>query len=209
MFGTGDLERGHEADAAQGQLDALHTIKQEMKRHAAIEPIIGHLKAEHRMARNYLKAPDGDLANAIPAAAGFNFHLLLKWFAALLCAFFQLITAGRQALSMHELLRQQVLLGRPSPLSGVCPISMITSAQDSARSSRAHATRATKSSTSSPVRPLIPCTWQEMIARWPTPYFGSRMKRPNVSNWFYARYLTEDLRTMKRGFGTPPNWVKN
>ncbi|TWB08780.1 hypothetical protein FBZ89_1544 [Nitrospirillum amazonense] len=30
-------------------------IKREMKRRAAIEPIIGHLKAEHRMGRNYLK----------------------------------------------------------------------------------------------------------------------------------------------------------
>ncbi|TWB27687.1 hypothetical protein FBZ88_106150 [Nitrospirillum bahiense] len=29
-------------------------IKREMKRRAAIEPIIGHLKAEHRMGRNYL-----------------------------------------------------------------------------------------------------------------------------------------------------------
>jgi IS5 family transposase len=57
-----------------------------MKRRAAIEPVIGHLKAEHRMDRNYLKGPDGDRINAVLAAAGFNFHLLLRWFAALLCA---------------------------------------------------------------------------------------------------------------------------
>ena len=31
-------------------------LKREMKRRAAIAPIIGHLKAEHRMDRNYLKA---------------------------------------------------------------------------------------------------------------------------------------------------------
>lgn len=55
-----------------------------MKRRAAIEPIIGHVKAEHRMGRNYLKGRDGDRANAILAAAGFNFHLLLRWFAGLL-----------------------------------------------------------------------------------------------------------------------------
>jgi transposase, IS5 family len=59
-------------------------IKREMKRRAAIEPIIGHLKAEHRMGRNYLKGRDGDRINAVLAAAGFNFHLLLRWFAALL-----------------------------------------------------------------------------------------------------------------------------
>lgn len=59
-------------------------IKREMKRRAAIEPIIGHVKAEHRMGRNYLKGRHGDRANAILAAAGFNFHLLLRWFAELL-----------------------------------------------------------------------------------------------------------------------------
>jgi IS5 family transposase len=61
-------------------------IKREMKRRAAIEPIIGHVKAEHRMGRNYLKGRAGDRANAILAAAGFNFHLLLRWLAELLRA---------------------------------------------------------------------------------------------------------------------------
>lgn len=55
------------------------SIKREMKRRAAIEPIIGHLKAEHRMDRNYLKGRDGDRINAVLAAAGFNFSLLLRW----------------------------------------------------------------------------------------------------------------------------------
>ncbi|MEE3626582.1 IS5 family transposase [Nitrospirillum sp. BR 11752] len=54
-------------------------IKREMKRRAAIEPIIGHLKAEHRMGRNYLKGRSGDRINAVLAAAGFNFHLLVRW----------------------------------------------------------------------------------------------------------------------------------
>ena len=31
------------------------TIRREMRRRAAVEPVIGHLKAEHRMERNYLK----------------------------------------------------------------------------------------------------------------------------------------------------------
>ena len=50
-----------------------------MKRRAAVEPVIGHVKAEHRMDRNYLKGRDGDRANAILAAAGYNFRLLLRW----------------------------------------------------------------------------------------------------------------------------------
>lgn len=38
------------------------------------------------MDRNYLKGKDGDRINAVLAAAGFNFHLLLRWFTVLLCA---------------------------------------------------------------------------------------------------------------------------
>ena len=52
-----------------------------MKRRAAVEPVIGHVKAEHRMGRNYLKGRDGDRINAVLAAAGYNFCLLLRWLA--------------------------------------------------------------------------------------------------------------------------------
>lgn len=50
-----------------------------MKRRAAIEPGIGHLKGEHRMDRNRLKGTEGDCINAILSAAGMNFWKLLKW----------------------------------------------------------------------------------------------------------------------------------
>lgn len=62
------------------------TIRREMKRRAAVEPVIGHVKAQHRMERNYLKGRDGDRANAVLAAAGYNFNLLVRWFEALLRA---------------------------------------------------------------------------------------------------------------------------
>lgn len=48
-----------------------------MKRRAAIEPGIGHLKQEHRMDRCRLWGPEGDAFNAILAAAGMNFRKLL------------------------------------------------------------------------------------------------------------------------------------
>jgi IS5 family transposase len=64
------------------------TIKREMRRRAAVEPVIGHVKADHRMDPNYLKGQHGDRINAVLAAAGFNFHLLLRWLAALLRALF-------------------------------------------------------------------------------------------------------------------------
>jgi IS5 family transposase len=52
-----------------------------MRRRAAVEPVIGHVKAEPRMGRNHLKGRDGDRINAVLAAAGYNFSLLLRWLA--------------------------------------------------------------------------------------------------------------------------------
>jgi IS5 family transposase len=61
-------------------------IRREMRRRAAVEPVIGHLKDGHRMGRNHLKGRDGDRINAVLAAAGYNFKLLLRWFEELLRA---------------------------------------------------------------------------------------------------------------------------
>jgi len=62
-------------------------IKRQMRRRSAVEPVIGHLKSEHRMDRNYLAGEQGDAVNAVLAAAGYNFSLLLRWFRQLLCLF--------------------------------------------------------------------------------------------------------------------------
>ena len=62
-------------------------IKREMKRRAAVEPVIGHLKEDHRMDRNYLAHRHGDLNNAVLAAVGYNFRRLIKWFRILLRLF--------------------------------------------------------------------------------------------------------------------------
>jgi IS5 family transposase len=61
-------------------------IRREMRRRAAVEPVIGHLKDDHRMRRNHLKGREGDRINAALAAAGYNFSLLLRWFRRLLRA---------------------------------------------------------------------------------------------------------------------------
>jgi IS5 family transposase len=45
-----------------------------MKRRAAVEPVISHLKAEHRMGRNYLKGRRRPHQRRV--AAGYNFSLL-------------------------------------------------------------------------------------------------------------------------------------
>jgi IS5 family transposase len=59
-------------------------IKRAFGRRSAVEPTIGHLKNEHRMGRNYLAGRAGDAVNAVLAAAGYNFRLLLRWLALLL-----------------------------------------------------------------------------------------------------------------------------
>lgn len=49
-----------------------------LRRRQAVEPVIGHLKADHRMDRCWLKGAEGDALNAVLAAAGFNIRWLLR-----------------------------------------------------------------------------------------------------------------------------------
>jgi IS5 family transposase len=57
---------------------ALRRHKTLCKRRSAIEAIIGHLKREHRLGRNYLKGRAGDTNHALLAGMGFNLMLLLR-----------------------------------------------------------------------------------------------------------------------------------
>ncbi len=61
-------------------------IKRELRRRSAVEPVIGHLKSDHRMHRNYLWHRQGDAANAVLAAVGYNFRRLIRWLRLLLAA---------------------------------------------------------------------------------------------------------------------------
>lgn len=83
------VDRGYRGHKYSGEVK-VHVDKQRrgrtakslwrwMKRRAAIEPGIGHLKTEHRMDRNRLKGTTGDQINAILSTAGMNFHKLLQW----------------------------------------------------------------------------------------------------------------------------------
>lgn len=55
--------------------------RQLLKRRQAIEPIIGHLKADHRMGRCHLKGEAGDRLHAVLCAAGYNIRWLLRMIA--------------------------------------------------------------------------------------------------------------------------------
>lgn len=65
--------------------EQINIKREKFKRRAAIEPIIGHIKSDHRMARNYLKGFKGDEINLLLAATAFN---LKKWMNIYLYALF-------------------------------------------------------------------------------------------------------------------------
>ena len=65
--------------------EQINIKKEKFRRRAAIEPIIGHLKSDHRMQRNYLKGFIGDQINLLLAATAFN---LKKWMNIYFYAFF-------------------------------------------------------------------------------------------------------------------------
>ena len=61
-----------------GRHRVARRLRRWFRRRAAIEPVIGHLKSDHRMDRNYLKGTEGDQVNAILSACGFNVRKLLR-----------------------------------------------------------------------------------------------------------------------------------
>jgi IS5 family transposase len=53
-------------------------LKRALKRRNAIEPIIGHLKNDGLLGRNYLKGELGDALHAILCGAGHNIRMILR-----------------------------------------------------------------------------------------------------------------------------------
>jgi transposase, IS5 family len=54
------------------------TIRRELRRRSAIEPMIGHMKQDGRLGRNHLLGAAGDAMNALLVAAGHNLRLILN-----------------------------------------------------------------------------------------------------------------------------------
>jgi IS5 family transposase len=88
--------RGHDADNAcvfvSGQRRGVTpTIRREIRRRAAIEPVIGHLKSDGHLGRNFLASASGDAINVILAAASHNLRLLRAWLIRLLAFLLSLV----------------------------------------------------------------------------------------------------------------------
>ena len=63
-----------------GQKRGIKTqrLKRSLKRRQAIEPVIGHLKADGLLGRNHLKGTEGDQVNVLLSCAGHNLRLILN-----------------------------------------------------------------------------------------------------------------------------------
>jgi len=61
--------------------------RRRFRQRAGIEPVIGHLKSDHRLKRNFLKGFVGDQINVLMAAAAFNFR---KWMRLIIFCFYWL-----------------------------------------------------------------------------------------------------------------------
>lgn len=76
--------RGHGEETTQvyisGQRRGIKTrsLRKRLKRRQAIEPIIGHLKSDGRLDRNYLQGMVGDAMNVLLCCAGHNLRLILR-----------------------------------------------------------------------------------------------------------------------------------
>jgi len=76
--------RGHDVNdvavfKARQKRGVTCSIRKELKRRNAIEPIIGHMKNDGLMHRNYLKGTGGDAINVILCGAGQNLRLILNY----------------------------------------------------------------------------------------------------------------------------------
>ena len=60
------------------KLGVTDAINKKLKRRNAIEPVIGHLKSDGRLSRNFLKGAEGDAINAILCGAGHNIRKILR-----------------------------------------------------------------------------------------------------------------------------------
>ena len=63
-------------------------LKKSFRRRAAIEPVISHLKSDHRLSRNFYKGIFGDNINVMLSAAAFNFKRMMNIYKKMFFAFF-------------------------------------------------------------------------------------------------------------------------
>jgi len=87
-----------------------YTLKRHLRRRAAIEPEIGHMKADGLLGRNFLKGMQGDAINALLCGAGHNLRKILAHLRALLY-----LLDGRAKAALQAVITHLELLGLQQP----------------------------------------------------------------------------------------------
>jgi IS5 family transposase len=83
-----DVDRGYRGHDYQGSAEVRLSgssnkglsvsVRKRKRRRSAVEPVIGHLKSDHRLGRCFLHGLTGDALNLVGSAIGFNFRKLLR-----------------------------------------------------------------------------------------------------------------------------------
>ncbi len=82
-------------------------LKKAHTRRAAIEPVIGHIKKDHRLGRNFYKGVVGDSINILLSAAAFNFKRMMNKYKISFLQFFESIVNA--IFSNHKNLRIELI----------------------------------------------------------------------------------------------------
>lgn len=90
------------------------TLKRQLRRRSAIEPEIGHMKADGMLGRNFLKGMKGDAMNALLCGAGHNIRKILARIRALLC-----LLSGEARAAVQAMLDRLEALGASQPTPGI------------------------------------------------------------------------------------------
>lgn len=91
--------RGHGVDKTQVLISGTRrgltpALAADLRRRAAIEPEIGHMKTDGRLARSPLKGVIGDALFAVLCGCGHNIRKILAWLRAILVRLIALVTAA-------------------------------------------------------------------------------------------------------------------
>ena len=81
-------------------------IKKKLKRRNAVEPVIGHMKTDGRLGRNFLKDTQGDAMSALLCGAGHNLRKILRRMALLRARILECLQRfiQKQTANSHQLL---------------------------------------------------------------------------------------------------------
>ena len=88
-----------------------YALRRHLRRRAAIEPEIGHMKGDGLLGRNFLKGMEGDAINALLCGAGHNLRKILARIRALLC-----LLSGQARNLLESLLAQFDAVLPPQPI---------------------------------------------------------------------------------------------